>query len=81
VADPLRIQEADNIPCDSPAPFAIELERLINRYSKENGSNTPDFILAKYLCNCLDAFNLASRERERWYGKELRICGVRDVPK
>ncbi|HSW65257.1 MAG TPA: hypothetical protein VLH56_18395 [Dissulfurispiraceae bacterium] len=29
--------------------FRAELETLINRYSKENGSNTPDFILADYM--------------------------------
>jgi len=39
----------------------------------ENGSNTPDFILAKYLADCLEAFNSASRHRERWYGKQLKI--------
>lgn len=53
--------------------FEKELETLINRYSKENVSNTPDFILARYLKNCLDVFNIAVKEREKWYGKEEKV--------
>lgn len=32
--------------------FKSELEKLINRYSQENKSNTPDFILCEYILNC-----------------------------
>lgn len=53
--------------------FEQELESVINRFSKENDSNTPDFILANYLSMCLDAFNKTSLEREKWYGKSLHI--------
>lgn len=49
------------------------LTTLLNRYSVENGSNTPDFILAEYMLATLKAFESASLERERWYGKSLRI--------
>ncbi len=49
------------------------LQSLLNRYSAENGSNTPDFILATYMLASLKAFETASLERERWYGKSLRI--------
>ena len=52
--------------------FKKELENLINRHSKENASNTPDFILAIYLENCLDAFNMACQQRENWYGRDPR---------
>lgn len=48
--------------------FRHELASVINRYSKENGSDTPDFILAKYLHDCLDAFDAAVKDRTRWYG-------------
>lgn len=48
--------------------FVKELEDLINRNSIENGSNTPDFILAEYLRACLIAFETASNNREKWYG-------------
>jgi hypothetical protein len=52
-----------------------QIESAINRCSAENGSNTPDFILAEYLTDCLTAFDKALREREKWYGKELSIIG------
>ncbi len=48
--------------------FKKEIESVINRYSKENGSNTPDFILAEYLLNCLKNFDTATNLRENWYG-------------
>lgn len=51
-------------------PFRKDLEDLINRHSQENGCNTPDFILADYLSNCLLAFDTAVNARERWYGRE-----------
>ncbi len=51
--------------------FEAELRALINRYCKENGSNTPDFLLAAYLMNCLRAFDLATREREKWHGRYI----------
>lgn len=47
--------------------FQKELAVLINKYSMENGSNTPDFILAEYLCECLVAFNRATNRRTHWY--------------
>lgn len=49
--------------------FREQLTSLLNRESKENGSNTPDFILASYLHGALDAFDKATLERERWYGR------------
>lgn len=51
--------------------FGRELEALINRCSMENGSNTPDFILAEYLIGCLQSYDRAVRARDKWYGKEL----------
>jgi hypothetical protein len=49
--------------------FQIELEQLINKHSVESESNTPDFILAEYLGNCLNIFNTAIKRREDWYGR------------
>jgi len=51
-------------------PFAEELRKLINIYSYENGSNTPDFILASYLKKCLITFNDIVNEREKYYGRQ-----------
>jgi len=50
--------------------FRKQLEVLINQNSLENGSNTPDFILAEYLENCLKAFDYAVLQRTSWYRKE-----------
>lgn len=47
--------------------FIKELETLLNRHSLENQSNTPDFILAKYLKGCLDVYVSAIQERDSWY--------------
>jgi hypothetical protein len=49
--------------------FRADIEHLINRHSMENGSDTPDFILATYLCDCLEAFDKAAKHREAWYGR------------
>ena len=52
-----------------------EIRAAINGCSRENESNTPDFILAEYLMACLVAFESASRRREKWYGQHLSIGG------
>jgi len=44
--------------------FRFELQRLLNRFSRENGSDTPDFVLAKYLADCLAAYDGAVRWRD-----------------
>jgi hypothetical protein len=54
--------------------FRKEIESSINRCCKENDSNTPDFILANYLLNCLDAFTLATKSRDKWYSVHLEPC-------
>jgi len=53
--------------------FQKDLEALINQYSKENDSDTPDFILAKYLNEVLKNFNAAVLEREQWYGRTKHV--------
>ena len=51
--------------------FLKELEQLINRYSAEGESNTPDFILAQFLYACLQAWNAGVQRRELWYGRHM----------
>ncbi len=46
--------------------FKKELEMLLNKYSKENGSDTPDFILAEYLDNCLKNFDNIVNQKNKW---------------
>jgi len=52
-----------------------EIEEAINRHSAENGSNTPDWILAEFLEDCLDAFDGAVIARERWHGRPIERPG------
>lgn len=47
--------------------FRRELEKLINRHCKENDSDTPDFILAKYIERCLDNYAITVKERDEWF--------------
>ena len=50
--------------------FEKKLRNLLNSECKENASNTPDFLLAQYLCSCLTAFDTAIQQRETWYGRD-----------
>ena len=47
--------------------FESELKSLINRFSKEGCSDTPDFILCTFLINALNIFDIATNERRRPY--------------
>lgn len=49
--------------------FEKRLAGLINEFSLENQSNTPDFILARYINAALLNFNAAINDREQWYGR------------
>ena len=42
-----------------------EIQAAINRASRENKSDTADFILAEYLMDCLIAFEMAVDRRDR----------------
>ena len=53
--------------------FTNDLESLLNCYSKENGSNTPDFILQEFLIDCLTAFDKATSRRSAWYGEGVEV--------
>lgn len=51
-----------------PHNFKKELETLINKYSMESeGGDTPDFILAQYLTDCIQIFSLAVKRREEYF--------------
>ena len=50
-------------------PFEDNLRDWINTYSKENGSDTPDFILADYLNRALFLLDSVINQREAWYGR------------
>jgi hypothetical protein len=53
--------------------FEQDLTAVLNRYSQENASDTPDFILASFLIGCLEQWNRCVGRRERWYGREAPV--------
>ena len=59
--------------------FENELKDLINKYSEENGSNTPDFILASYLVECLKTYNATITSRAQWYSR-IDVPGHGSIP-
>lgn len=72
-AAPLQKEGAQEDNTSRPALTAFEqdLRRLINKHCVENESNTPDLILAEYLNACLASFNVATQQREKWYGRKV----------
>ena len=50
--------------------FKRELKKLINQHSRENESDTPDFILAQYMLSCLEAYEKAIKLRDEWFDYE-----------
>ena len=60
----------DQVPAisgDKPE-FRKALEHAINCHSMESGSNTPHFVLAQYLADCLAAFDKAVQHRWAYSG-------------
>lgn len=56
-------------PVEPQRTFEQELKDLLNRHSRENESNTPDWCLAEYLLTCLKAFDTAVGQRDGWHGR------------
>lgn len=44
-----------------------DIAEVLNRHSAENGSNTPDFLLAEFLTKVLEAWNDTVKARAMWY--------------
>ena len=51
--------------------FKKELSELLNKHSKENGSDTPDFMLSDFLSGCLELFDKTTVKRKRWYDDDM----------
>ena len=51
-------------------PLKTRLAALLNEHSIEGMSDTPDFLLAEYLINCLDIYEKAIRARDKWFDFE-----------
>lgn len=55
--------------------FRAKLEALINSESMENGSNTPDFLLAEYLTKTIEVFDATVVARDKWYRGKVHSPG------
>lgn len=76
---PLDITDPAEVEALQHSSFKLQLEKLINRNSMENGSDTPDYILAQFLAGCLTTYNAALKERERWFGRAIgESIGTKD---
>jgi hypothetical protein len=73
------VVQIGNVPVSS-VTFKRELEALLNKYSQENNSNTPDFILASLLQQTLDTWNLHTSERDRWWGNRSMMGPGNEMP-
>ena len=47
--------------------FIKDVQKIINYHSFENKSDTPDYILAEHLFDCLTVFNNTCNKRTKWY--------------
>lgn len=70
-------EAADTTP--PPTTFEKELQSLINCYSMESGSDTPDFLLAEFLVCQLRTWDQYVTRREQWYGRTSRFAGDRQL--
>lgn len=55
-----------------------EFRKTINTHSLESDTNTPDFILAEYLFDCLITFNIAQCQRIVWFNPTNNSPGIHD---
>jgi len=71
---PVEEPQYDNILFDANKRSQLSrgIAGVLNKHSGENGSNTPDFVLAEFLVNCLTYGQQLIVTREGWYGKFSR---------
>ena len=53
------------------AAFRLELTQLLNKWSRENASNTPDFVLADLMLSSLEAYESAHNRTVNWHQHEV----------
>lgn len=44
-------------------------KETVNRNGMDTWCNTPDFIIAEYLYDCLESYSKLQKEKDRWEGK------------
>jgi hypothetical protein len=56
------------IAAEEEKTFEKELTTILNQHCVEDASDTPDYVLARYLKECLNAFNNAIISRDHFHG-------------
>jgi len=69
--DTSRPPQGSGVTSLATSGFHKKIEEAINFHNAEAGSDTPDFILAEFLTNCLAAWDQAVSKREQWYGRDI----------
>lgn len=70
---PSEFDPYEGIEYNQTKDLRSRIEYAINCESAEKGSETPDWILAEYLIDCLAAYDKAVQAREKWYDREIII--------
>lgn len=52
--------------------LTTKISSLLNAASRENASDTPDFILAEFMVAALNSFEAATRARTLWHGGSVK---------
>lgn len=60
-------------PINTPQTLEEALSDILNRFSAENDSGTPDFILAGFLAGVLKSYNETIRLRAEWRGESIDL--------
>ena len=55
-----------------------DLAKVVNKYSLEQESQTPDYILAEYMLKSLSDLNRLMRDRDYWYNGNYSALGSVD---
>jgi|TARA_R110001606_G_scaffold14234_6_gene60459 hypothetical protein len=63
-----KAEEGDGLDKYMKKTFKKELLSLINTYCMEADSDTPDYILAEYMIQCLKLFNKSTQARDMHMG-------------
>jgi hypothetical protein len=69
--DATGVKNADPIGSDGRRGLRDELTHILNQRSREGMSNTPDYLLAEFIIQCLVAYETTVRKRDDFHGVKL----------
>jgi len=63
-----EVREQQPVMAVDSSDLRSDLTTLLNKYNREDVSNTPDYILRDFLWDCLKAFEAGVHNRDQWHG-------------